>query len=125
MKDRKLTKVLSLVLCIGMFLLFMSYAMPVFATDSDVTETALSAELKSHVGDQAVFDWAPEFLLIDENTLKNSTLDDLFDYYYDNIFYSPAPSATIFPSFFSYTTRSLSKKVLLKLSSSISQSSVK
>ncbi len=77
MKNGMKKRILSLVLCISMILPMIVQPMTVASVGTSIAEL-----LASNVGNQAVFDWSIDFLLIDEDTLKNSTSEELFDYYY-------------------------------------------
>ena len=55
-----------------------------FATGEEEEEEQVgtsTGELANNIGKQAIFDWWTEFLLIDTETLKNSTAEEMSDYY--------------------------------------------
>ena len=83
MKHRIKTRVLSLVLCIAMLVPIFTQAMPFFVMgEEENSETSKNTEtLADNVGKQAIFDWWSDFLLIDTETLMNSTADEMSDYY--------------------------------------------
>ena len=93
MKILNRKRVLSFLLSLAMFVsLIPSSAFTIFAADevgSSSTSTESESaknEFEANVGKQAVFDWWSDFLLIDTDTLMNSTADEMYDYYYANDF---------------------------------------
>ena len=93
MKILNRKRVLSFLLSLAMFVsLIPSNAFTIFAADgegesSTVTESeSAKNEFEANVGKQAIFDWWSDFLLIDTDTLMNSTADEMYDYYYANDF---------------------------------------
>lgn len=79
MKDGFQKKLISLVLCVSMILPMLTQFGPIQFTAVEVEDTV--NELEKNVGNQAIFDWWAEFLLVDDATLKYSTAEEMSEYY--------------------------------------------
>lgn len=84
---KRFSKRKALAFFMAMVTLFLSIApcLPVIALDGE-NETLEEGsenknELAANVGKQAVFDWWADFLLVDEETLMNSSADEMYDYF--------------------------------------------
>lgn len=71
-------RILSLVLCISMLIPMLTQAMPVYSVAAN---SRGPINLEVNIGKQAIFDWWTDFLLIDQDTLMNSTAAEMSDYY--------------------------------------------
>ncbi|MBQ2377814.1 MAG: hypothetical protein II297_05365, partial [Clostridia bacterium] len=76
-------KLISLILCVSMILPLLTQFGPIqFTAVETETETEQTVNsLEKNIGNQAVFDWWSEFLLVDDATLKYSTAEEMSDYY--------------------------------------------
>lgn len=78
MKYGIMKRILSLVLCISILIPMLTQAKPVYSV---VADSMGPINLEVNIGKQAIFDWWTDFLLIDQDTLMNSTAAEMSDYY--------------------------------------------
>ncbi|MBR3838094.1 MAG: InlB B-repeat-containing protein [Clostridia bacterium] len=78
MKYGIMKRILSLVLCISMLIPMLTQSKPVYSV---VADSRGPINLEVNIGKQAIFDWWTDFLLIDQDTLMNSTAAEMSDYY--------------------------------------------
>ena len=71
-------RILSLVLCVCMIFPMISHAMPVFSVASTDFEEAFQQDFNENIGKQAIFDWAFDFMLVDD-----PGREDIADIYWD------------------------------------------
>lgn len=81
MKLRFKSRFISLLLCVSMLMPMLTQVLPVFTVNATGVEETERQDLSSNIGNQAVFDWWADFLLIDQDTLMNSTAAEISNYY--------------------------------------------